>query len=101
MAHFPEPFFKKSRGVWCVEINRKQINFGPDKDEPFRQYDQPMGQSRGQVVSADLLVDIINAFLEWTHKNRAPDIYEWYRYRLQRFATTYPDTQNHRRALRS
>lgn len=91
MAHFPKPFFKKSRGVWYVEINRRQINLGPDKDEAFRQYHQLMGRPREQVVSNDLLVDLIDAFLDWTHKNRAPDTYEWYRYRLQRFATTYPE----------
>lgn len=91
MAHFPKPFFKKSRGLWYVEINRKQINLGPDKDEAFRQYHQLMGKPREQIVSNDLLVDLIEAFLDWTHKNRAPDTYEWYRYRLQRFATTYPE----------
>ena len=72
MAHFPKPCFKKSRGVWYVEINRKQINLGTDKDEAFRQYHQLMGKPREQVVSNDLLVDLIDAFLDWTHKNRAP-----------------------------
>ena len=43
MAHFPKPFFKKARGIWYVEINRKQVNLGPDKDEAFRQYHQLMG----------------------------------------------------------
>lgn len=85
MPHFPKPYFRKARKLWYVEINRKQINLGPDNDEAFRQYHQLMNQPRAQVVSADLLVDIIDAFLEWTHKNRAPDTYEWYRYRLQRY----------------
>ena len=30
MAHYPKPFFKKARGVWYVEINRRQVNLGPD-----------------------------------------------------------------------
>jgi hypothetical protein len=37
MPHFPKPFFKKSRGVWYVEIDRHQYNLGPDRDEAFRQ----------------------------------------------------------------
>lgn len=91
MPHFPKPFFKKARGVWYVEINRKQINLGPDEKEAFRQYHLLMGSSREQAVSPESLLAIIDAFLEWTQKNRSPDTYEWYRYRLQRFVSTYPD----------
>ena len=43
MPHFPKPFFKKGRGVWYVEIDRKQINLGPDRDEAFRRYHQLHG----------------------------------------------------------
>ena len=91
MPHFPKPFYKKARGVWYVEINRKQINLGPDEKEAFRQYHLLMGKPREQAVSPESLLAIIDAFLEWTQKNRAPDTYEWYRYRLQRFVSTYPD----------
>lgn len=91
MAHFPKPFFKKARGVWYVEINRKQVNLGPDKDEAFRQYHQLMGKPNEQHVSPESLIVIIDAFLEWTQKNRAPDTYEWYRHRLQRFVLKYPE----------
>lgn len=91
MPHFPKPFYKKARGVWYVEINRKQVNLGPDEEEAFRQYHRLMGQPREQAVSPESLVAIIDAFLDWTQKNRAPDTYEWYRYRLQRFVNKYPD----------
>ncbi|MCA9075295.1 MAG: hypothetical protein KDA93_09700 [Planctomycetaceae bacterium] len=79
MSHFPKPFYKKARGVWYVEINRRQINLGPDKAEAFRHYHQLMGQSREQHVAPESLAAIIDPFLEWT-QNRAPDTYEWYRY---------------------
>ena len=59
MPHFPKPFFKKSRGVWYVEIGRKQINLGADRDEAFRLYHQLMGQSREKSVSPESLVAII------------------------------------------
>ena len=42
-------------------------------------------------TSPESLVGIIDAFLDWTERNRAPDTYEWYRYRLQRFVDKYPD----------
>lgn len=91
MPHFPKPFFKKSRGVWYVEIDRHQHNLGPDRDEAFRQYYQLMGQPRERRVSAESLAAIIDAFLEWVERNRSADTYEWYRYRLQRFIERYPD----------
>ncbi len=90
MPHFPKPFFKKARSLWYVEINRKQINLGPNEEEAFRQYHQLMGQPREQAVSPESLIVIIDAFLEWTQKNRSPDTYEWYRHRLQRFVDKYP-----------
>ena len=92
MAHFPKPFFKKSRKSWYVEINRRQIKLGPNRDEAFRQYHQIM-QQPAEVVSAspESLVTIIDAFLDWTDRNRSPDTYEWYRYRLQRFVDRYPE----------
>ncbi len=91
MPHFPKPFFKKGRGVWYVEINRKQHNLGADKDEAFRLYHQLMGQPREQKISPESLAAIIDAFLEWVERNRSPETYEWYRYRLQRFIDRYPE----------
>ncbi len=92
MAHFPKPFFKQGRKSWYVEIDRKQIKLGSDRDEAFRQYHQLMQQPAEQAVaSLESLINIIDSFLEWTERNRAPDTYEWYRYRLQRFVDKYPD----------
>jgi integrase len=91
MAHFPKPFFKKARGVWYVEIKRKQINLGPDRDEAFRTYHAMMAQPQRQSAASGSLAAIFDAFLEWVQINRAPDTYEWYRYRLQRFLDHHPD----------
>ncbi len=91
MPHFPKPFFKKGRSAWYVEIDRHQHNLGPDKDEAFRQYHQLMAQPQAKKVSAESLAAIIDAFLEWTQRNRSAETYEWYRYRLERFIRRYPD----------
>jgi integrase len=86
MPHFPKPFFKKGRGVWYVEIDRKQVNLGSDKDEAFRRYHQLMSQPQPKYVAADSVLGVVDAYLEWCSKHRAPDTYRWYRYRLQEFA---------------
>ncbi len=91
MPHYPKPFFKKARGLWYVEIDRKQINLGPNRDEAFRRYHGMMAQPRGYVAPTDSFAAIADTFLEWVERNRSPDTYEWYRYRLQRFLTRYPN----------
>lgn len=93
MPHFPKPFFEKARSLWYVEINRNQINLGPDEVEAFRQYRQLMGKPREQAVSPESLVAIIDTFLEWSQKIRSPDTYEWYHCRLQRFVNKLSDMQ--------
>lgn len=91
MPHFPKPFFKKARGVWYVEIKRKQINLGANRDEAFRRYHQMMARPQEEPISSDSLAAVVDAFLEWVSRNRAADTYEWYRYRLERFVQRYPE----------
>jgi integrase len=94
MSHFPKPFFKQARGVWYVEINRRQHNLGPDKDEAFRQYHELMAAPPKRVPATtrrgDLVLTVIESFLDWCQKNRAPATYNWYRDRLEQFARKYP-----------
>ncbi len=93
MAHFPKPFYKKSRGAWYVEIDRKQIKLGVDRDKAFERYHHLMTQPKERAVSPELLACVVDVFLDWVQKNRTVDTYEWYRYRLQRLVDRYPDMQ--------
>ncbi|MCA9076962.1 MAG: tyrosine-type recombinase/integrase [Planctomycetaceae bacterium] len=91
MPHFPKPFFKKSRRQWYVEINRRQIALGPDRDEAFRRYHELMRQPQTRTVNPTHFSAIADLFLDWVKQNRAADTFEWYRYRLERFCDRYPD----------
>ena len=96
MAHFPKPFFKQARQLWYVEIDRKQVCLGPDRDEAFQKYHALMqarrkGELSQAVAGSNPLVAVLaDAFLDWVKKERAPDTFEWYRYRLQRFCEKHP-----------
>ena len=92
MPHFPKPFFKKGRGVWYVEIDRQQINLGPDRDEAFRRYHELLAQPKLKEVPSDSVLGVIDAYLEWCQKHRAADTYRWYRDRLQEFAQSIDAT---------
>jgi integrase len=91
MARRPKPWFRKDRNSWFVSIDGVRHNLGPDKKAAFALFHSLMTRPvRRRQTSGSLLV-IIDAFLEWCQNHRAPDTYEWYRDRLQRFAETYPD----------
>jgi integrase len=93
MAKTPKPWFRKERQAWFVCINGQQLNLGRDKKQAHDTYHQLIRQPAERKVSPHSLPAIVDAFLEWVHTNRAPDTYEWYRYRLERFVRTYPDLQ--------
>ncbi|WP_339888927.1 tyrosine-type recombinase/integrase [Rhodopirellula europaea] len=94
--HTPTPFFRKSRNRWYVQINGRQVNLGPDKEKAFARYHQLMSDAaavRTPAPRADTpksVAFLADHFLEWVERNRAPETYEWYRYRLQRFIDFYP-----------
>ena len=68
MPHFPKPFFKKGRGVWYVEIDRKQLNLGPDREEAFRHYHQLLTEPKPQSVPSDSVLGVVDVYLEWCQK---------------------------------
>ncbi|MEZ6133108.1 MAG: tyrosine-type recombinase/integrase [Planctomycetaceae bacterium] len=89
-----KPWFRKSNKRWYVEFDRKQVNLGPDRNEAFRQFHElmakPKEERRPRKTAAIALPEIVDHFLEWVHRNRSADTYEWYRYRLERLCMLYP-----------
>lgn len=92
MPHYPKPFFRASRGLWYVQIDGRQVNHGPDRDEAFRRYHDLMARGRDRLEPAthDVVVSVLDAFLDWCQKHRAPRTYDWYRDYLQSFAGSIP-----------
>ena len=94
MSHYPKPFFRKSRRLWYVQLDGRQINLGPDREQAFRQYHELMARPRPvvrQPQAAQLLLVLCDAFLDWVLKHRSAATFEWYRARLQRFISLHPD----------
>src|ERR1700733_358421 len=98
MAHYPKPFFRASRGVWYVQINGKQINLGPDKHAAFKAYHAEMQRrvetpaSIHPTAAKLLVVVVVDEYLDWCEKHRAPDTYRWYKDRLESFCKTIEAT---------
>ena len=90
MAHFPKPFWRSARNAWFVEINGKQQNLGPDREEAFRKYHEMMAMK--VPVPTGSVIETIDRYLSWCQEHRAPDTFEWYRWRLQMFCKHIPKT---------
>ena len=91
MAKTPRPWFRRQRKAWFVCIAGVQYNLGKTRKEAYDAYARLMRQPAGGKVSPHSLPAIADAFLDWVQKQRAPDTYQWYRYRLQRFVQRHAD----------
>ncbi|MCA9026818.1 MAG: tyrosine-type recombinase/integrase [Planctomycetaceae bacterium] len=85
MARIPRPWFRKQTRCWYVTIDGVQHNLGKNKKQA-EQFFHKLMLERPKTIRRDSIYAIIEAFLDWTQRNRAPDTYEWYRQRLQAFA---------------
>lgn len=102
MPRFRKPFYRADRGLWYVQLRGKQINLGADKDAAFTEYHALMGaravalagQSATSAAASPalqrLLIVVVDEFLDWCEKHRAPDTYRWYKDRLNAFCQAIP-----------
>jgi integrase len=95
MARRPaKPWFRKDSQAWFICINGKQINLGKDKKEAHRRFHEIMATNappKKEELSVHLAVELIELFLQWTEKHRAPKTLEWYKEFLNGFVAWLPD----------
>src|SRR5262249_31159022 len=89
MPHFAKPWFRPSRRSWYVQVDGKQINLGPDKDQAFERYHELM-RHRPKDADCSLVGGVLDAFLAWVNDNKSARTFEWYRRHLEAFARTVP-----------
>lgn len=85
MSRPRKPWLRKSNKCWYVTIDGVQHNLGKHKKQA-EQFFHKLMLERPKTIRSDSIYAIIEAFLDWTQRNRAPDTYESYRQRLQAFA---------------
>src|SRR5271157_6604859 len=73
----PEPFWRAERKCWFVQLGKRQVKLSPDETEAWRLYHELMAKPAGEPQPAvatgpsALVVEILDAFLEWTKTNQA------------------------------
>lgn len=71
------------------------LSLGKEKTSAFEQYHEIMRRPRqSQKAPGEAMVTVIDRFLEWLEKNRAPDTCAWYQAQLQLFAQCYPSCES-------
>ena len=44
MNRFPQPFYRRPRKRWFVQLDGRQINLGPDRDHAYQRYHALMAE---------------------------------------------------------
>ena len=50
MPHFPKPIVRSKKNRWDVQLNRKHVSFGPEKEAAFRSYSPLMADRKKLAV---------------------------------------------------
>lgn len=90
MARRPRPWQRKGRG-WFVTIDGKQVPLGNVKKAAFKKFYELMNRSREPGREALQMIGLLDDFLEWNRKNRAPATYRSYKEQLQSLIDFLPD----------
>jgi integrase len=95
----PEPFWRKSRNCWYVQLGKKQIKLHANRDEAYRLYHELMSRPPAEQAATPVnpipsgqVVELLDTFLEWARKNKAPHTYRWYKQYIQLFVDAIPAT---------
>ncbi len=89
---FPKPFFRSAKGAWYVQLGKRQISLGKEREEAFDHYRQLLLHERGDIPNATqslTVAEIADLFLEWSNRHNDPGTYEWYKKFLQSFSDSY------------
>jgi integrase len=90
-----EPFWRSERHCWFVYVAARQVRLSPDKDEAWRLWHEIMAKppepDRPIAPGPDIhVIEILDAFLDWCQRNKAPRTYDWYRDFFRHFVSTLP-----------
>jgi len=89
MARPRKPWFRKSRESWFVEIDGKQHNLGPDKEEAHRKFHELMAE-RPAASASGSVAELLDAFILYSEETKAPSTVGWYTDYFQDFLDFLP-----------
>jgi integrase len=105
MPHFPKPFFRPRKNRWYVQLDGKHVNLVPAEKDAFRRYHEIIAARKQPAPVAPpsddpLLIEVLDAFLDWCLKHRAKRTFEAYEERIKSFLDSLADRRMPLRELR-
>ena len=105
MPHHAKPFFRKGRG-WFIQLGKQQIKLadGPQSAETeeaaWQQYHEVMAKRAKSTPTLPktegiTIIEVLDKYLAWCQKHRAPRTYEWYHDHIQNFINHAGDLVRH------
>lgn len=92
----PQPFFRKDRSLWYVQLNGRQINLGRDEVEAWKEFHRlMMDVAQGQPSALEDSItarDVFNLFLTDLARTSAAATHDFYERYCQSFKVTLPKT---------
>ena len=90
---FPKPFFREYKDAWYLQLGKRQVSLGKDRDEAFERYCEILLHERGETGEAAFrhltVAQVSDLFLDWSNRHNEVQTYEWYRDFLQDFSDMY------------
>jgi len=83
----PQPFFREFNQTWYLQLGKRQIKLGKDKDAAWEEYHRLMEKRKKVEKTANMTVcAVLDLFLDWVKDWRSDGTYRWYTEHLNNFA---------------
>ncbi len=89
---FPKPFFRKAKQAWYLQLGKRQISLGADREQAFKRYQEIILHERGQISaqnSALTTAQLCDLFLDWCQRHNEPTTYDFYKKFQQDFCNMH------------
>ncbi len=72
----PKPFFRKQTKTWYVQIGKRQINLGRNKQEAWDKYHELMSSDVDLNYFESTVAQLLDTYLDWCQKRRSKGTYQ-------------------------
>ena len=72
----PKPFFRKQTKSWYVQIGKRQINLGSNKEEAWAKYHEMMTSDIDLNYYQSTVAQLLDIYLDWCQKRRSKGTYD-------------------------
>ena len=84
----PRPFWRESKQAWYLQVGKRQISLGREREKADEKYGQIMADRQQLRVAVTAVTLLFERYLDWCKRERDEKTYDWYVHFLTSFAKT-------------